>query len=97
MTREPSACMHVGGQGNLFWGDVSTVILDEADTMFDAGFGPEVRAVLGPLRSKPNPARVVLVVATMSQASARGLPPCSSAPQHIGSDGNNESQVHWLA
>ena len=79
MTRELSACMHVGGQGNLFWGDVSTVILDEADTMFDAGFGPEVRAVLGPLRSKPNPARVVLVVATMSQASGCGcgLPLCA--------------------
>jgi superfamily II DNA/RNA helicase len=56
-----------GAQGNLFWGDVSAVVLDEADTMFDAGFGPEVRAVLGPLRSKPDPARVVLVVATLSK------------------------------
>ncbi len=42
------------------------VVLDEADTMFDRGFGPEVRAVLGPLRSKAAPARVVLVCATMT-------------------------------
>ena len=55
-------------QGHLFWGDVRYVVLDEADTMFDKGFGPEVRAVLGPLRSKANPAQVVLVVATLSQA-----------------------------
>ena len=48
--------MGAGAQGNLFWGDVDTVILDEADTMFDAGFGPEVRAVQGPRGWEPNPA-----------------------------------------
>ena len=42
------------------------VVLDEADTMFDRGFGPEVRAVLGPLKSKASPARVVLVCATLT-------------------------------
>lgn len=37
--------------------------------MFDRGFGPEVRAVLAPLRSKAAPARVVLVCATLTPAS----------------------------
>ena len=62
-----SVAVVVRVQGHLFWGDVRYVVLDEADTMFDKGFGPEVRAVLGPLRSKANPAQVVLVVATLSQ------------------------------
>ena len=61
-------CMCGCVQGHLFWGDVRYVVLDEADTMFDRGFGPEVRAVLAPLRSKAHPAQVVLVVATLSQA-----------------------------
>ena len=43
------------------------IVLDEADTMFDRGFGPEVRAVLKPLRSKPNPTRCILVLATLSK------------------------------
>jgi len=46
------------------------VVLDEADTMFDRGFGPEVRAVLGPLKSKASPARVVLVCATLTPVRA---------------------------
>ncbi len=54
-------------KGNLFWGDVQYVVLDEADTMFDKGFGPEVRAVLSPLRSKAESAKTVLVVATLSK------------------------------
>lgn len=53
--------------GNMHFGDVQVVILDEADTMFDKGFGPEVKALLGPLRSKASPARVILVLATLRQ------------------------------
>ena len=49
------------------------VVLDEADTMFDAGFGSEVRALLRPLRSKAQPAACVLVAATLSKVS-RSLP-----------------------
>jgi len=45
------------------------VVLDEADTMFDAGFGSEVRALLRPLRSKAQPAACVLVAATLSKVS----------------------------
>lgn len=63
----PQKLMQHADKGNLFWGDVQYLVLDEADTMFDKGFGPEVRAVLSPLRSKAEPANVVLVVATLSK------------------------------
>ena len=63
----PQKLMQHAEKGNLYWGDVQYVVLDEADTMFDKGFGPEVRAVLGPLRSKAEPAKAVLVVATLSK------------------------------
>lgn len=63
----PQKLVQHAEKGHLAWGDVQYLVLDEADTMFDKGFGPEVRAVLQPLRSKPNPARVVLVVATLSK------------------------------
>ncbi len=63
----PQKLVQHAEKGHLFWGDVQYVVLDEADTMFDKGFGPEVKAVLGPLRSKTQPASAVLVVATLSQ------------------------------
>ncbi|CAL8470428.1 g9970 [Coccomyxa elongata] len=64
----PQKLVQHAEKGHLFWGDVQYVVLDEADTMFDKGFGPEVKAVLGPLRSKAQPASAILVVATLSQA-----------------------------
>ena len=67
----PQKLMQHAEKGNLFWGDVQYVVMDEADTMFDKGFGPEVRAVLSPLRSKAQPAKAVLVVATLSKVSAK--------------------------
>ena len=54
-------------RGNVFYGDVEVVVLDEADTMMDRGFGPEVEAILKAVRSKPTPARCVLVSATMTK------------------------------
>jgi DEAD/DEAH box helicase len=54
-------------RGNLFYGDVRWLVLDEADTMFDRGFGPEVRALLGPLRSKQHAAACVFVAATVGK------------------------------
>lgn len=30
-------------KAHLYYGDVEVVVLDEADTMFDRGFGPEAR------------------------------------------------------
>lgn len=42
-------------------------VIDEADTMFAEGWGGEIGDILVPLRSKPSPASVVLVSATMTK------------------------------
>lgn len=47
-------------------------VLDEADTMFDRGFGPDIRKFLGPLKcraSKPDGLgfQTILVTATMTK------------------------------
>ncbi len=56
--------------GNLFFGDVRWLVLDEADTMFDAGFTPEVQRVLRPLRKRGDDSfQCILVAATLSKAS----------------------------
>ncbi|KAH6768313.1 RH39 [Perilla frutescens var. frutescens] len=60
-------------EGNLVYGDIKYLVLDEADTMFDHGFGPDIRKFLGPLRSratKPDALgfQTVLVTATMTKA-----------------------------
>ncbi|KAL1561511.1 DEAD-box ATP-dependent RNA helicase 39 [Salvia divinorum] len=60
-------------EGNLVYGDIKYLVLDEADTMFDHGFGPDIRKFLAPLRSrasKPNGLgfQTVLVTATMTTA-----------------------------
>ncbi|KAJ4847505.1 DEAD-box ATP-dependent RNA helicase 39 [Turnera subulata] len=59
--------------GNMVYGDIKYVVLDEADTMFDRGFGPEIRKFLGPLKnraSKPDGQgfQTILVTATMTKA-----------------------------
>ncbi|XP_057521987.1 DEAD-box ATP-dependent RNA helicase 39 [Amaranthus tricolor] len=59
--------------GNMVYGDIKYVVLDEADTMFDHGFGPDIRKFLGPLKnraSKPNDPgfQLVMVAATMTKA-----------------------------
>ncbi|CAI9116456.1 OLC1v1017598C1 [Oldenlandia corymbosa var. corymbosa] len=59
--------------GNMVYGDIRYLVLDEADTMFDRGFGPDIRKFLGPLRNraaKPDgePFQTVLVSATMTKA-----------------------------
>ena len=63
----PQKLLQHGEKGNVYYGDVQYVVLDEADTMFDRGFGPEVESVLGPLRSKPEPAQCILVAATLTK------------------------------
>ncbi|KAK1298702.1 DEAD-box ATP-dependent RNA helicase 39 [Acorus calamus] len=60
-------------EGNLVYGDIKYLVLDEADTMFDRGFGPDLRKFLGPLKnraSKPDDRgfQTVLVTATMTKA-----------------------------
>ncbi|KAK2420766.1 DEAD-box ATP-dependent RNA helicase [Trifolium repens] len=60
-------------EGNMVYGDIQYVVLDEADTMFDRGFGPDIRKFLAPLKhraSKPDSLgfQTVLVTATMTKA-----------------------------
>ncbi|MCO5605731.1 hypothetical protein L7F22_059915 [Adiantum nelumboides] len=59
--------------GNVAYGDIKYVVLDEADTMFDRGFGPDVKKFLGPLRNRSSKSKnagfqTVLVTATITQA-----------------------------
>ncbi|XP_044511062.1 DEAD-box ATP-dependent RNA helicase 39-like [Mangifera indica] len=59
--------------GNIVYGDIKYVVLDEADTMFDRGFGPEIRKFLAPLKhraTKPDGQgfQTILVAATMTKA-----------------------------
>lgn len=58
-------------RGNIHYGDVDFVVLDEADTMLDRGFGPEVANILKAVRSKSTPARAILVSATVSRQIQR--------------------------
>lgn len=69
----PQKLLQHAEKGNVFYGDVQYVVLDEADTMFDRGFGPEVEKILGPLRSKPEPAHCILVAATLTKPIRRLL------------------------
>lgn len=63
---------------HFFLRDVRYLVIDEADTMFDRGFGPEVRRLLAPLRSRSqlpgDPGFTsVLVTATITKAVQRLL------------------------
>lgn len=62
----PSRVVQHAEKAHLFYGDVEFVVLDEADTMMDKGFGPEVKEILKAVRRKEVPARCVLVSATMT-------------------------------
>ena len=58
-------------EGNLFMSAVTHVVLDEADTLFEAGFGDEIKRLLRPLK-KPHwdgktKKSAVVVSATMSE------------------------------
>lgn len=60
-------------EGNIVYGDIKYLVLDEADTMFDRGFGPDIRKFLGPLKNRAAKAddkgfQTVLVSATMTKA-----------------------------
>ncbi|CAN6905527.1 hypothetical protein HID58_074309, partial [Brassica napus] len=39
-------------EGNMVYGDIAYLVLDEADTMFDRGFGPDIRKFLAPLKQR---------------------------------------------
>jgi superfamily II DNA/RNA helicase len=55
----PTRLLQHTKEGNVTLGDVAWLVLDEADTMFDQGFGKEVGEVLDALRKKPQPGRWV--------------------------------------
>ena len=39
-------------EGNMVYGEIKYLVLDEADTMFDHGFGPDIRKFLAPLKNR---------------------------------------------
>jgi len=55
------------GQGNVRFDDLETLVLDEADHMFDMGFLPDLRRILAAL---PASRQTLLFSATMPQAIA---------------------------
>ena len=58
-------------EGNLFMSAVTHVVLDEADTLFEAGFGDEIKRLLRPLKKQhwdgKTKKSAVVVSATMSE------------------------------
>ena len=58
-------------ENNLFLSNVTHVILDEADTLFEAGFGDEVRRLLRPLQKNPEGKQCIIVSATMAEKVAK--------------------------
>lgn len=67
----PARVVQHARAGNLYYGDVEYVVLDEADTMMDRGFGPEVMEVLKAVQGKEQRGRCVLVSATMTKQVKR--------------------------
>ena len=69
----PARVVQHARAGNLYYGDVDFIVLDEADTMMDRGFGPEVMEVLKAVQNKARRGRCVLVSATMTKQVKRLL------------------------
>lgn len=69
----PARVVQHARAGNLYYGDVDFIVLDEADTMMDRGFGPEVMEVLKAVQNKERRGRCVLVSATMTKQVKRLL------------------------
>ncbi|KXZ44227.1 hypothetical protein GPECTOR_71g588 [Gonium pectorale] len=60
-------------EGNVFYRDIRWLVVDEADTVFEQGWGPEVASILAPLRTKPQPANVLLVTASLAKPVQRAI------------------------
>ncbi|MCD9645697.1 hypothetical protein HAX54_034823 [Datura stramonium] len=68
----PKVLQHIE-EGNMVYGDIRYLVLDEADTMFDRGFGPDIRKFLAPLKNRASKSgdegfQTILVNATMTKA-----------------------------
>eukprot|EP00252_Welwitschia_mirabilis_P021155 TRINITY_DN5343_c0_g1_i1.p1 TRINITY_DN5343_c0_g1~~TRINITY_DN5343_c0_g1_i1.p1 ORF type:complete len:593 (+),score=98.98 TRINITY_DN5343_c0_g1_i1:189-1967(+) len=75
-------------EGNMFYGDIKYVVIDEADTMFDHGFGPDLRKFLSPLRNLASELRSsgfqsILVTATITKAVQKLLDEEFHGIQHM--------------
>jgi superfamily II DNA/RNA helicase len=57
--------------GDWYAGDVRYLVVDEADTLFDAGFGPDIEALLVPILAVGG--QVLLVTATLTKDVERLL------------------------
>ena len=60
-------------KGNMHMSGVAHLVLDEADTLFEAGFGDEIRRLLRPLKKNPEGKQCVVVSATMSEKVIREM------------------------
>eukprot|EP00850_Spirogloea_muscicola_P022395 SM000291S10873 [mRNA] locus=s291:38922:44914:- [translate_table: standard] len=65
-------------EGHMSVSDIRYIVLDEADTMFDKGFGPEIRSFVGPLRSRQKLLGIagfqtIMVTATITKSVHRLL------------------------
>jgi superfamily II DNA/RNA helicase len=61
----PGRLLQLLQEGAWYAGDVRFLVVDEADTLFDKGFGPDVEALLAPVLAVG--AQVVLVTATLTK------------------------------
>lgn len=78
---------------------IGAQVIDEADTMFDQGFGPDIQRIVQPLKRLAPPVNVVLVSATMSKAVKRliaetlsGVVPIQTTSFHRGVAGARRLQ-----
>eukprot|EP00850_Spirogloea_muscicola_P012650 SM000082S22892 [mRNA] locus=s82:393706:399992:- [translate_table: standard] len=65
-------------EGHMSLSDIRYIVLDEADTMFDKGFGPEIRSFVGPLRNRQKLLGIagfqtIMVTATITKSVHRLL------------------------
>ncbi|XLU98648.1 hypothetical protein S245_012988, partial [Arachis hypogaea] len=69
-------------EGNLVYGDIKYLVLNEADIMFDRGFGPDICKFLAPLKHRASKSDglgflTILVTATMTMLEVKRH--CTSA------------------
>lgn len=60
-------------EGSLAISDVQYLVLDEADTIFEGGFGQDVYSIVRPLRKRGTQLSTVLVSATMNAELKRAV------------------------